>query len=201
MKRHAERGGTRSERVGKNYPEIDGALRAFIERQKMFLVASAPSGSAGHVNVSPKGLDTFRVLGPRRVGYLDYNGSGVETIAHVRENGRLTIMFCAFEGKPNIVRLYGTGRVVEPGAAGYDDLLAAFGLGGSTAKVRSIIVLEVERISDSCGFGVPLYSYVGDREQLTAWSERKTAEEIRAYQRGKNGVSIDGLRGLESASS
>lgn len=183
--------------MGKNHPEIDGAIRAFIERQKMFFVASAPAGSAGHVNVSPKGLDTFRVLGPRRVGYLDHNGSGVETIAHVRENGRLTIMFCAFEGKPNIVRLYGTGRVVEQGAAGYDDLLAAFGLIATTAKVRSIIVLEVERISDSCGFGVPLYSYVGDREQLTAWAERKTAEEIRAYQRQKNGVSIDGLRGLE----
>lgn len=186
--------------MGKNYPEIDGPLRAFIERQRMFFVGSAPSGGAGHVNVSPKGLDTFRVLGPRRVGYLDYNGSGVETIAHIRENGRLTIMFCAFEGKPNIVRLYGAGHAVEPGATGYDDLLAAFGLGASTAKVRSIIVLDVERITDSCGFGVPLYSYVGDREQLTAWAERKTAEELRAYQLQKNATSIDGLPGLPSTS-
>ena len=106
--------------MGKTSAEIDAVMREFIERQRMFFVASAPSGAAGHVNVSPKGLDTFRVLGPRRAAYLDYNGSGVETIAHVRENGRLTIMFCAFEGRPNIVRLYGTGRVVEPGDGDFD---------------------------------------------------------------------------------
>ncbi len=187
--------------MGKSHAEIDGTLRSFIERQKLFFVASAPSGAAGHVNVSPKGLDSFRVLGPRRVAYLDYNGSGVETIAHVRENGRLTIMFCAFEGKPNIVRLYGAGRVVEPGDAGFDDLRTAFGLGASTARVRSIIVLEVERIMDSCGFGVPLFSFVGDREQLTAWTERKSPEELREYQRRKNAASVDGLPGLPSACS
>lgn len=201
--------------MGKTYPEIDDSVRAFIQAQRMFFVSTAPLSAGGHINLSPKGLDTFRVLGPRRVAYLDYTGSGVETIAHIRENGRLTIMFCAFEGRPNILRLYGKGRVVEVGDAEFTELFASgwgagAGLTGNaadagsapstgtvaTAGVRAIIVLEVTRLMDSCGFGVPRYEYVGERDQMVLWAERKGAEGVRAYQREKNGVSMDGLGGL-----
>jgi hypothetical protein len=182
--------------MGATYPEIDDSVRAVIAAQRMFFVATSPLSGDGHVNISPKGLDSFRVLGPRRVAYLDHNGSGIETVSHVRENGRLTIMFCAFEGKPNILRLYGRGRVVEPGDTDFDGLLREF---SPRALVRSIIVLDVTRIADSCGFGVPLYEYVGDRDQLIVASERKGPDGMRDYQRKKNAASIDGLQGLRSA--
>jgi hypothetical protein len=181
--------------MGATCPEIDERIRAFIAAQRMFFVATAPLSGSGHVNVSPKGLDSFRVLGPRRVGYLDYNGSGVETIAHVRENGRLTIMFCAFEGKPNILRLHGTGRVVETDDPEFGTLVEQGGF-AMTVPVRSLIVMEVERIADSCGFGVPLYEYVGQRDQLIVSAERKGPDGLREYQRRKNAVSIDGLEGM-----
>lgn len=161
----------------------------------MFFVASAPLSSDGHVNLSPKGLDTFRIVSPTRVAYADFTGSGVETIAHVRENGRMTIMFCAFDGSPNILRLYGRGRFLEPGEAEF----AAFAeTMTGLPQMRAIVVLDVTRVSDSCGFGVPLYEFKGDREQMAAWCERKGAEGIRTYQSEKNAYSIDGLPGLRS---
>jgi hypothetical protein len=176
--------------------EIDDSVRAFISAQHMFFVATAPLSGDGHVNLSPKGLDSFRILGPRRVAYLDHNGSGIETVAHVRENGRLTIMFCAFEGKPNILRLQGRASVIEPADPGYLPLFSHF---TPKALVRTIIVLDVTRIADSCGFGVPLYEYRGDRDQLIVSSERKGVDGMREYQQKKNAASLDGLPGLRSA--
>ncbi|HVK10908.1 MAG TPA: pyridoxamine 5'-phosphate oxidase family protein [Gemmataceae bacterium] len=182
--------------MGKVFTELDDDLRAFIARQHVFFVATAPLSPDGHVNVSPKGLDTFRVLGPTTVAYQDLTGSGVETVAHLRENGRLTVMFCAFDGRPRILRLYGRGRVVEPGGPNWATVSADF---PAMPGVRSVVVLEVERIADSCGYGVPRYEFAGDRSQLPEWADRKGAEGIREYQARKNRASIDGLPGLSSA--
>ncbi len=183
--------------MGKLYESLDD-VRDFLLRQRLFFVATAPLSASGHVNLSPKGMDSFRILAQREVAYLDYNGSGVETIAHLRENGRVVLMFCAFEGSPKIVRLWGKGRSVEPGEPGYEQLLAQF---KPEALVRSVIRVEVERIADACGYGVPRFEYTGDRNQLSLWSERKGEEGVRVYQREKNRVSIDGLPGLASAQS
>lgn len=180
--------------MGKLFPTIDDRLRAFIEAQQLFFVATAPSGDEGHVNCSPKGLDTFRILGPTTVAYLDFTGSGVETIAHVRQNGRIVIMFCAFAGPPKIVRLHGRAAVVEPNDAEFAALAAHFG--EIPYGTRSIIRIDVTRISDSCGYGVPLMTFERQREQLPAWASRKSEEEMREYQRKKNGESIDGITGL-----
>jgi hypothetical protein len=147
--------------MGKVMPTIDAGLRAWLEAQRLFFVASAPSGRDGHLNCSPKGGDSLRVVGPTAVAYLDQTGSGIETIAHVRDNGRLVIMLCAFEGAPRIVRLHGKAKVLTPGQPGYADLAAAFG--PARLGVRAIVRLEATRISDSCGFGVPLYRYEGER--------------------------------------
>jgi hypothetical protein len=181
--------------MGKTHDEISDTLRAFVKRQHVFFVATAPAALDGHVNCSPKGLDTLRVLGPRTVAYVDYTGSGAETIAHLRENGRIVIMLCAFEGPPNIVRFHGRGVVVTPGQAEFDALLAHFG--PQPMGVRSIIRVDVERISDSCGYGVPRLQFREDRDQLRLWAERKGEEGLERYQRQKNAVSIDGLPALE----
>lgn len=181
--------------MGKLYPHIDAALRAFIEAQHLFFVATAPSGDDGHVNCSPKGLDTFRVLGPNEVAYLDFTGSGVETIAHLRQNGRIVIMFCALSGAPRIVRLHGRGVAVEPQDEEFATLAKHFAQAGDP-MVRAIVRIEVTRISDSCGFGVPRFRYEGEREQLTLWAERKGPDGLRMYQETKNAESIDGLDGL-----
>jgi hypothetical protein len=178
--------------VGKLYAEIEPSLRDFILRQQVFFVATAPSGEVGHVNCSPKGLDSFRILGGTRVAYLDFTGSGAETIAHARQNGRIVIMFCAFEGPPKIVRLHGQAHVVEPDAAAFPELFAVFGR-ASRLGVRAILSVDVTRISDSCGFGVPLYQHEGPRDQLPKWAERKGADGVAAYVREKNATSIDGL--------
>jgi hypothetical protein len=182
--------------MGKVFETLDDDLRAFIARQHLFFVATAPLSADGHVNLSPKGLDTFRVLGPTTVAYLDLTGSGVETVAHLRENGRLTVMFCACEGRPRILRLYGRGRAVEPGDAEWPAVSSEF---PAVPGVRSVVVLEVERIADSCGYGVPRFEFVADRPQLADWCERKGPEGVRAYQARKNRSSIDGLPGLPSA--
>ena len=182
--------------MGKLYAELDDDLRAFIARQHVFFVATAPLSADGHVNLSPKGRDTLRVLGPRTVAYLDLTGSGVETVAHLRENGRLTVMFCAFEGRPRILRLYGRGRAVQPGDPEWPAVAAGF---PEFAGVRSVVVLDVERIADSCGYGVPRFEFAGDRPQLAEWADKKGAEGIRRYQSEKNRTSIDGLPGLPSA--
>jgi hypothetical protein len=150
--------------MGKVSEELDDELAAFIRRQHVFFVGTAPTALDGHLNVSPKGLDTFRILGPRQVAYLDLVGSGIESVAHLRENGRVTVMFCALEGRPLILRLHGWGRVVEPGAEGWEPLIGEF---PRFDGVRSIVAIDVKRISTSCGFGVPLYEYRGERSQLT----------------------------------
>jgi hypothetical protein len=179
--------------MGTPHETIDGRLRAFIEAQRVFFVATAPLAPEGHVNLSPKGLNAFRVLGPHEVAYLDYVGSGAETIAHVRENGRIAIMFCAFEGPPKIVRLPGRATVIEPGDASFAELRARF---DSELEARSVIRVAVDRVSDSCGFGVPLYTLVGERTQLPAWTQRKGSDGLRDYQVKKNARSIDGLPAL-----
>jgi hypothetical protein len=178
--------------MGKVFDEIDDALATFISRQHVFFVGTAPTGPGGHVNVSPKGLDTFRILGPRAVAYLDLTGSGIETAAHLNDNGRVTVMFCAFDGPPKIVRLYGRGSVVQPGQSEFAPFLAQF---PEYPGVRSIVRIDLDRISDSCGFGVPRLQYVDDRDQMIDWAEHKGAQGLATYQQEHN-QSIDGLIGL-----
>ena len=148
---------------------IDDALAEWIAAQPVFFVASAPA-EGGHVNVSPKGHDTLRVLGPTTVAYLDLTGSGVETAAHVQENGRITLMWCAFEGAPRIVRVHGRGEVVWPSDERFPALADRF---PALPGARSVIVVHATRVSDSCGYGVPLLRYTGERRALREWSERK----------------------------
>jgi hypothetical protein len=179
--------------VGKVLDSIDDELAAWIQAQPVYFVATAPSGSGGHVNLSPKGYDTLRVLDERTVAYLDLTGSGVETIAHLRENGRITLMVCAFQGAPRIVRMHGTGDAVLPGEAEWEALRAMF---PERSGARAIIRTRVERLSSSCGFAVPFMDFVGERETLDQWSDRKGPEDLVAYQSEKNAVSIDGLPAL-----
>ncbi|HTO68510.1 MAG TPA: pyridoxamine 5'-phosphate oxidase family protein [Myxococcota bacterium] len=174
------------------FDHIPPRHRAFIEAQRLFFVASAPE-RGGRVNLSPKGLDTLRVLDEHTVAYLDFVGSGVETIAHLRENGRIVLMFCAFDGPPKIVRLHGRGEVLEPGDARFAELRPRF---PDAPGVRAVLVVHVERASDSCGYGVPRYDYQGERTALGEWAARKGPDALREYQRAKNAASIDGLPGL-----
>ena len=179
--------------MGRSHSEIDENVASFIRQQHVFFVASAPTASNGHINVSPKGLDSFRILDSKTVAYLDLIGSGVETIAHAKENGRIVLMFCAFEGPPNIVRLHGRAHVVEPHDSHLSEWMSKFPTFDST---RAIIVVDVTRISSSCGYGVPLMKYEGERPQLFAWAQKKGLEGLRAYKREKNARSIDGLAGV-----
>lgn len=179
--------------MGKVYAALDDDLKAFVKRQHVFFVATAPLSPDGHVNVSPKGLDALRILGPTTIAYLDLTGSGVETVAHLRENGRITIMVCAFADSPRILRLYGRGRTVGPGDTDWERLLGEF---PSHPGVRSVVVVELDRIADSCGFGVPLYEYQGQRDQLTMWAKRKGEAGLRRYRAEKNAGSIDEIPGL-----
>lgn len=179
--------------MGKSYSEIDEHISKFIQQQHVFFVATAPSAADGHINVSPKGLDSFRILSSKRVAYLDLIGSGVETIAHVSENGRIVLMLCAFQGPPNVVRLHGIARVLRPSDPEFPGLVPHFPSYDST---RAIIIVHVTRVSSSCGYGVPLMKYEGERTQLFAWAARKGPEGLKAYQREKNARSIDGLAGL-----
>jgi hypothetical protein len=178
--------------MGKSYPELDERLQAFIGQQPVFFVATAPSGPGGHVNVSPKGYaDTFAVLSPQSVAYLDLTGSGCETAAHLRENGRITVMFCAFSGPPKIVRLYGRGRVVAGSDPAFAGLATHFS--GHHPGVRSVVVIDLERVADSCGYSVPVLELVGERDILDRSHERKGPRELRGYRARMNGQSIDGL--------
>jgi len=179
--------------MAKTYPELDAALRQFIQAQSVFFVATAPLAAAGHVNLSPKGLDTFRILGPKTVAYLDIFGSGVETIAHLRENGRIVIMFCAFQGPPKILRLHGQGRVIEAREPAFSELQSHFPV---SEGARAIIVVELTRISDSCGFGVPLLKFEDERPDLPTWCRKRGAEGLKIYRQEKNRRSIDGLPGV-----
>lgn len=181
--------------MGKLYERIDDRLRGFIEAQPLFFVATAPA-QGGHVNLSPKGYqDTFAVIDEHTVGYLDMYGSGAETIAHLRDNGRITVMFCSFGRTPKILRLYGTGRVAVPGTPDWDAHAGLFPAGNPSR--RSIIIVAVERIADSCGFGVPEMELTGEREMLKDWAARRSPEDMESYRRQKNAVSIDGLPALD----
>jgi hypothetical protein len=179
--------------MGRVDDAISAEIAEFISAQHVFFVATAPSGDGGHVNLSPKGLDTFAVLDPGTVAYLDLTGSGVETIAHLRDNGRITIMFCAFDGKPLIVRLYGRGAVLPVGEPEADALLPRF---SSFPGARSVIRVRLDRVSTSCGYGVPVLQYEGERDQLAKWAERRGPDGLIAYRTEKNAASIDGLPGL-----
>jgi len=176
--------------MARSYQSVPDDIAAWIARQHLFFVATAPSGSDGHVNVSPKGYDSFRILDPSTVAYLDLTGSGVETIAHLRDNGRITVMFCAFQGPPRIVRLYGRGSVILPGDDRWSDLAEPF---PELPGARSVIVVDVERVSSSCGYSIPLLDYAGERPTLLEWAERKGPDGVAAYQADKNATSIDGL--------
>ena len=171
------------------FPELTNAQRDFIAEQRIFFVATAPA--SGRVNLSPKGMDTFRVLGPRRAAYLDATGSGNETAAHLADNGRITIMFCAFSGAPLILRLYGRGRAVPPRDAAWAPLRPHFG--APLPGERQLIVAEIESVQTSCGFGVPLFDCAGDRSLLVDWAAKKGPDGLAAYQAEKNQRSIDGL--------
>jgi len=183
--------------MGKVHESIDGRLANFLLAQPVFFVGTAPSGDEGHVNVSPKGLSgSFAVLGPREVAYLDLTGSGAETIAHLRDNGRVCLMFCAFSGPPKIVRLHGRGEVVLPGTPGFEELAARF---PGRPGTRSVIRVAVDRVSDSCGYAVPLMQLVGDRAQLVKWAAKKGPEGLDDYRRTRNDRSIDGLPALDGS--
>jgi len=172
---------------------ISPDLVRWIEAQHVFFVASSPLSSRGHVNCSPKGMNSFRVLTHNEVAYLDLTGSGAETIAHLKENGRIVFMFCAFEGAPKIVRLHGLGRVAEPGSAEFDRLRGLF---DEFIGTRAIIVATITRVSDSCGFAVPRMTFAAERDALQRWAEKKGPEGLAEYRRHRNARSIDGLPAL-----
>ncbi len=180
--------------MGKIHEQIDEQLAGWIRQQRIFFVATAPLGPTGHVNCSPKGGDAFRVLDPTTVVYQDLTGSGVETIAHLQENGRIVIMFCGFDGPPKIVRLYGRGESISPEHPEFPSLLARFPEHPGT---RAFIKINVTRVADSCGFGVPLFDYRADRDALHQWAESKGPAKLTDYRREKNTRSIDNLPGLE----
>ncbi len=173
---------------------IDDKTARFIARQKMFFVATAPLAADGKVNLSPKGLDSFRILNPGQVAYADFVGSGVETVAHLKENGRIVVMFCAFDGAPGIVRLHGTGRVIEAADDDFDEWIGHF---PERDGVRAVIVVDCQRVARSCGFGVPLMTFEGERDQLPNWCEKKGETGLIDYQRRKNTASLDGLPGID----
>ncbi|MEO7094045.1 MAG: pyridoxamine 5'-phosphate oxidase family protein [Polyangiales bacterium] len=182
--------------MGKTYETLEAELVALIAKQHVFFVATAPLADRGRINLSPKGHDTFRVLGPREVAYLDLTGSGIETIAHLRENGRIVVMFCTFEGPPKILRLWGRGEVVEPEDAGYQALAARM---PSRRGARAIVRIAVEHIADSCGYSVPIMTFDCERDQLDAWTAKKDDEALAEYRARKNRNSLDGLPGLREA--
>ena len=169
-------------------------LAEFIQRQHMFFVATAPLDADGLVNLSPKGLDSLRILDDRTVAYADLVGSGIETVSHLRNNGRIVVMFCAFAGPPRIVRLHGHGEVIEPAHSEFPKLKPLF---PEHVGVRCIIRIECHRISDSCGYAVPLYEFQKHRSQLDDWCDRKGPDGLIDYQRAMNKVSLDGLAALD----
>ncbi|MBO7748440.1 pyridoxamine 5'-phosphate oxidase family protein [Paenibacillus sp. MWE-103] len=174
--------------MGKTYASMLPEHESFIRAQKLFFVGTAASN--GHVNISPKGYDAMRVLSPNRIAYLDLTGSGNETSAHLTENSRITFMFIAFDGKPLILRLYGTGRVVLPESAEWADLALHFAL---LPGYRQIITAEIDLVKTSCGYGVPFYAYEGERSLLLDWANHKGEEELQRYRQTKNAVSMDGI--------
>jgi len=176
--------------MGKFFDQIDANHEAFIAKQKMFFVGSAPLSADGHVNLSPKGTDSFRVLSTSKVAYMDMIGSGNETSAHISENGRITFMFCAFEGAPNIMRLYGHGYTVLPGHEEWNRLAANFDI---SLVTRQIIVADIHKVQTSCGFGIPYFSYQGERDHAFKWAAKKGSDGLKDYVQEKNSASMDGL--------
>jgi hypothetical protein len=176
--------------MAKLFDCITDELQTFIAKQHLFFVATAPLSATGHVNLSPKGLDCFKVISPNQVAYLDLTGSGNETSAHLQENGRITFMFCAFAGQPSILRLYGRGKVLLPDSEHWKEWITQF---PDLPGIRQIVVAEIDRVQTSCGFGVPLYEYQQQRDNLTAWAAKKGSQGIEEYQQRKNQISIDGL--------
>ena len=176
--------------MAKVFDCITEELQEFIASQHIFFVGSAPLSATGHVNLSPKGLECFRILSPHQVAYLDLTGSGNETSAHLQENGRITFMFCAFEEPPRILRLYGQGYTVLPDSPNWKSLYALF---APIPGTRQIIVADIERVQTSCGMGVPIYEYQGQRQSLVNWAGKKGEQGIQEYQQQKNIISIDGL--------
>jgi len=173
-------------------------MQNFIAQQHMFFVATAPLADVGRVNMSPKGYDSLRLIDSRTVAYVDLTGSGAETIAHLRENGRITFMFCAFDGKPNIVRLYGRGRVVRAEDSEWPELLDLFaGSDVLDGAVRCIVLSQIDRTSTSCGYSVPFMKFDGERRRLLEWADGKTDDDLDAYWADKNAESIDGLPALD----
>lgn len=176
--------------MGKFHDSILDHHRKFIELQHLFFVSTSPLDANGHINLSPKGLDSFRVLSSTKVAYMDIIGSGNETSAHILENGRITFMFCAFGGPPNILRLYGKGYTVLPGDAEWPELSSHFTLLPST---RQLIAADIFKVQTSCGFGVPYYQYTGERDHAHQWAEKQGTEGLELYKKEKNLVSLDGL--------
>lgn len=182
--------------MSQSYSCLDDRLIAFIRAQKIFFVATAPLAADGHVNLSPKGYDSLAIIDERTIAYADLGGSGIETHAHVRENGRITLMFCAFEGAANIVRAYGRGEVVGFDDPGFETAMAAF---PGIPRARGVITVHIDRVSDSCGWGVPLFEFRAEREQLLRWANAKPFDEWAQRRREANAKSIDGLPGLSGA--
>jgi hypothetical protein len=176
--------------MAKQYEQITPTLQDFIKAQPLFFVATAPLSEDGHVNLSPKGYDTFCILSSKQVAYLDLTGSGNETSAHLAENGRITFMFCAFSGAPQILRLYGKGETVLPGAARWDELLAHF---PSYPGIRQIIIASIHLVQTSCGYGVPLMELQKDRETMARWATSQGEEKLLAYRAATNKRSLDGI--------
>jgi Pyridoxamine 5'-phosphate oxidase len=174
--------------MAKFYPQLTTDLTSFIQEQKIFFTATAPN--SGKINLSPKGIDTFRCLDNHTVGYLDLTGSGNETSAHLQENGRITIMFCSFTEKPLILRIYGQGKVVRPQDLEWDNFYQFF---TPTTGERQIIIINIDGVQTSCGYGVPLYDLKEERQQLITWAEKKGVDGITQYWHDHNQVSIDGL--------
>jgi hypothetical protein len=176
--------------MAKQYDQITPTLQSFIKAQPLFFVATAPLSEHGHVNLSPKGYDTFCILSSHQVAYLDLTGSGNETSAHLAENGRITFMFCAFGGAPQILRLYGKGETVLPGAERWDELIAQF---PSYPGIRQIILASIDRVHTSCGYAVPLMELQKDRDTLERWATSKGEEGLVDYRGANNSKSLDGL--------
>jgi hypothetical protein len=179
--------------VGKVYDGIDDELAAWLTAQPVWFVATAPLAADGRVNLSPRGHDSLSVLGPHRVAWVDYTGSGIETIAHLRENGRICLMFCSFDHRPRIVRLHGHGSVALPGEPVFDEVVARHPDHPST---RAVVDVTVDRVSASCGFGVPVMTLVGERDLLRLGAEKRGPDGLAAYRAEKNAASIDDLPGL-----
>ena len=174
--------------MAKFYPGITNRIQKFIEGQKIFFVATSPKN--GRINLSPKGMDSFRIIDEKRVAWLSVTGSGNETAAHLLENGRMTIMFCAFEGAPNILRIYGKGKAIHPKDAKWNEFVSLF---PEMPGVRQIFDIQVETVQTSCGMSIPYYEYKGERNQLNDWAADKGLDGIEAYWQEKNTQSIDGL--------